>query len=114
MDTLGLDAEGFRSAFFAIDEGPLHLPSGDNEFRPEYRQLSRLRTKFPDCPIAAFTASANAPCAFTTSSRSALSTARPADKFICPAFTARICVILVRSCSALDQNDLLGRRTTKL
>ncbi len=29
-----------------------------HDFRPEYRQLHRLRTRFPDIPIAAFTATA--------------------------------------------------------
>jgi ATP-dependent DNA helicase RecQ len=29
-----------------------------HDFRPEYRQLHRLRTRFPDMPIAAFTATA--------------------------------------------------------
>jgi len=43
--------------FFAIDEAHC-ISEWGHEFRPEYRQLNRLRTKFPDRPIAAFTASA--------------------------------------------------------
>src|ERR1700674_3582048 len=44
-------------SFFAIDEAHC-ISEGGHEFRPEYRQLSRLRELFPDRPIAAFTASA--------------------------------------------------------
>jgi ATP-dependent DNA helicase RecQ len=43
--------------FFAVDEAHC-ISEWGHEFRPEYRQLSRLRTSFPQLPIAAFTASA--------------------------------------------------------
>jgi ATP-dependent DNA helicase RecQ len=42
---------------FAIDEAHC-ISEWGHEFRPDYRQLSSLRTHFPDLPIAAFTASA--------------------------------------------------------
>src|SRR6185312_321790 len=44
-------------SFFAIDEAHF-ISEWGHEFRPDYRQLSALRTHFADCPIAAFTASA--------------------------------------------------------
>src|SRR5436305_10160753 len=44
-------------AFFAIDEAHC-ISEWGHEFRPDYRQLSSLRTDFPELPIAAFTASA--------------------------------------------------------
>jgi ATP-dependent DNA helicase RecQ len=44
-------------SFFAIDEAHC-ISEWGHEFRPEYRQLNRLREIFPDRPIAAFTASA--------------------------------------------------------
>lgn len=47
-------------AFFAIDEAHC-ISEWGHEFRPEYRQLRRLRELFPEYPIAAFTASATRP-----------------------------------------------------
>lgn len=55
-DTIGW-LQGVPIAFFAIDEAHC-ISEWGHEFRPEYRQLNRLRTHFPDRPIAAFTASA--------------------------------------------------------
>src|SRR6202035_3896246 len=49
--------QGVPILFFAIDEAHC-ISEWGHEFRPEYRQLSRLRVHFPDRPIAAFTASA--------------------------------------------------------
>jgi len=43
--------------FFAVDEAHC-ISEWGHEFRPDYRQLSRLRAAFPNLPIAAFTASA--------------------------------------------------------
>jgi ATP-dependent DNA helicase RecQ len=48
---------GIPISLFAIDEAHC-ISEWGHEFRPEYRQLSRLREHFPDRPIAAFTASA--------------------------------------------------------
>jgi len=55
-DTLGW-LQQVPISFFAIDEAHC-ISEWGHEFRPEYRTLSRLRSKFPDRPIAAFTASA--------------------------------------------------------
>ena len=44
-------------SFFAIDEAHC-ISEWGHDFRPDYRQLSQLRTLFPDRPIAGFTASA--------------------------------------------------------
>jgi ATP-dependent DNA helicase RecQ len=55
-DTPGL-LKRIPLSFFAIDEAHC-ISEWGHEFRPEYRQLSRLRELFPDRPIAAFTASA--------------------------------------------------------
>jgi ATP-dependent DNA helicase RecQ len=55
-DTLGW-LERVPISLFAIDEAHC-ISEWGHEFRPEYRQLSRLRERFPASSIAAFTASA--------------------------------------------------------
>jgi ATP-dependent DNA helicase RecQ len=49
--------KGVPVPFFVIDEAHC-ISEWGHEFRPEYRQLSRLRAHYPGCAIAAFTASA--------------------------------------------------------
>src|ERR1017187_5497547 len=49
--------QGVPISFFAIDEAHC-ISEWGHEFRPDYRQLSRLRVHFPQAHIAAFTASA--------------------------------------------------------
>jgi ATP-dependent DNA helicase RecQ len=49
--------QGVPLLFFAIDEAHC-ISEWGHEFRPDYRQLSSLRSHFPDHPVAAFTASA--------------------------------------------------------
>jgi ATP-dependent DNA helicase RecQ len=44
-------------SFFVIDEAHC-ISEWGHEFRPDYRQLAKLKEHFPDKPIAAFTASA--------------------------------------------------------
>lgn len=46
-----------RLSFFAIDEAHC-ISEWGHEFRPDYRQLARLREHCPGVPVAAFTASA--------------------------------------------------------
>jgi ATP-dependent DNA helicase RecQ len=89
-------------AFFAIDEAHC-ISEWGHEFRPEYRQLSRLRSSFPDRPIAAFTASATRVVRHDILTQLAL---RNPDKYIA-SFHRPNLRYLVRECSSSEQMELL-------
>jgi ATP-dependent DNA helicase RecQ len=89
-------------AFFAIDEAHC-ISEWGHEFRPEYRQLSSLRGKFPDRPIAAFTASATRHVRHDILAQLAL---RNPDKYIA-SFHRPNLRYLVRECNSANQTSLL-------
>jgi ATP-dependent DNA helicase RecQ len=89
-------------AFFAIDEAHC-ISEWGHEFRPEYRQLSALREKFPDQPIAAFTASATQRVRHDILAQLRL---RQPDKYIA-SFHRPNLRYLVRQCDAAAQLRLL-------
>src|SRR5579864_1618893 len=89
-------------AFFAIDEAHC-ISEWGHEFRPEYRQLSSLRGVFPDCPIAAFTASATRHVRHDILAQLQL---RNPDKYIASFYRANL-RYLVRECTSADQDALL-------
>jgi ATP-dependent DNA helicase RecQ len=100
-DTLGW-LRGVPISFFAIDEAHC-ISEWGHEFRPDYRQLSRLRTQFPDSPIAAFTASATRRVRHDILQQLQL---RNPDKYIA-SFHRRNLHYLVRECVAGEQMDVL-------
>jgi len=89
-------------SFFAIDEAHC-ISEWGHEFRPEYRQLSRLREKFPDHPIAAFTASATRHVRHDILAQLHL---RNPDKYIA-SFHRPNLRYLVRECEGREQMELL-------
>src|SRR6201993_2650084 len=89
-------------SFFAIDEAHC-ISEWGHEFRPEYRQLSRLRGKFPDRPIAAFTASATRHVRHDILAQLAL---RNPDKYIA-SFHRPNLRYLVRECDTAGQTSKL-------
>jgi ATP-dependent DNA helicase RecQ len=91
-------------SFFAIDEAHC-ISEWGHEFRPDYRQLSRLRTKFPDRPIAAFTASATRHVRHDILAQLQL---RDPDKYIASFYRPNL-RYLVRECEGLEQMELLVR-----
>jgi ATP-dependent DNA helicase RecQ len=89
-------------AFFAIDEAHC-ISEWGHEFRPEYRQLNRLRNTFPDRPIAAFTASATRQVRHDILAQLAL---KSPDKYIA-SFHRPNLRYLVRTCDNANQTSLL-------
>jgi ATP-dependent DNA helicase RecQ len=89
-------------AFFAIDEAHC-ISEWGHEFRPEYRQLSKLRGKFPDRPIAAFTASATRHVRHDILAQLQL---RDPDKYIASFYRPNL-RYLVRECQSVEQMELL-------
>jgi ATP-dependent DNA helicase RecQ len=88
--------------FFAIDEAHC-ISEWGHEFRPEYRQLNKLRSKFPDRPIAAFTASATRHVRHDILAQLQL---RNPDKYIASFYRPNL-RYLVRECEGLEQMELL-------
>ena len=91
-------------SFFAIDEAHC-ISEWGHEFRPEYRQLSRLRQSFPDRPIAAFTASATRRVRHDIIDQ--LQLRRP-DKYIASFHRPNLSYI-IKECAKGTQPDLLLR-----
>lgn len=102
-DTLGW-LRNVPLSFFAIDEAHC-ISEWGHEFRPEYRQLSRLRSEFPDLPIAAFTASATRRVRHDILAQLHL---RSPQTFISSFFRPNL-RYTVRECRTADQEHLLVR-----
>ncbi|HET8826196.1 MAG TPA: RecQ family ATP-dependent DNA helicase [Terriglobales bacterium] len=96
--------QGVPTSFFAVDEAHC-ISEWGHEFRPEYRQLSKLRVHFPDRPIAAFTASATRRVRHDILEQLKLSNP---DKYIA-SFHRKNLRYLVRECVSYEQNSLLAR-----
>jgi ATP-dependent DNA helicase RecQ len=96
--------KGVPVLFFAIDEAHC-ISEWGHEFRPEYRQLSRLRTHFPDRAIAAFTASATQRVRHDIIRQLEL---RDPHKYIASFHRPNLRYV-VRACDAYSQTELLLR-----
>jgi ATP-dependent DNA helicase RecQ len=90
--------------FFAVDEAHC-ISEWGHEFRPEYRQLSRLRTTFPNLPIAAFTASATRQVRHDILKQLQM---RDPDLYIA-SFHRKNLSYVVHECEPRTQMELLGR-----
>ena len=96
--------KGVPVLFFAIDEAHC-ISEWGHEFRPEYRQLSRLRAHFPDRAIAAFTASATQRVRHDIIRQLEL---REPDKYIASFHRPNLRYV-VRACDAHSQTEFLLR-----
>jgi ATP-dependent DNA helicase RecQ len=90
--------------FFAVDEAHC-ISEWGHEFRPDYRQLSRLRTSFPKLPIAAFTASATRQVRHDILKQLQM---RDPHLYIA-SFHRKNLSYVVHECEARTQMELLGR-----
>ena len=95
-------------SFFAIDEAHC-ISEWGHEFRPEYRQLNRLRKNFPNCAIAAFTASATRRVRHDIIEQLQL---REPDKYIASFHRPNLSYI-VRKCAGDEQMPLLLKALRK-
>jgi ATP-dependent DNA helicase RecQ len=95
-------------SFFAIDEAHC-ISEWGHEFRPEYRQLSRLREHFSELPIAAFTASATRRVRHDIIEQLKL---REPDKYIA-SFHRPNLQYIVKECLGRTQSELLIRAMRK-
>jgi ATP-dependent DNA helicase RecQ len=95
-------------SFFAIDEAHC-ISEWGHEFRPEYRQLSRLREHFSELPIAAFTASATRRVRHDIIEQLKL---REPDKYIA-SFHRPNLQYIVKECVGKTQSGLLIRALRK-
>jgi ATP-dependent DNA helicase RecQ len=95
-------------SFFAIDEAHC-ISEWGHEFRPEYRQLSRLREHFRELPIAAFTASATRRVRHDIIEQLKL---REPDKYIA-SFHRPNLEYVVKECAGRTQSELLIRAMRK-
>jgi ATP-dependent DNA helicase RecQ len=96
--------QGVPVLFFAIDEAHC-ISEWGHEFRPEYRQLSRLRAHFPDRAIAAFTASATQRVRHDIIRQLEL---RDPHKYIASFHRPNLRYV-VRACDAFSQTEFLLR-----
>jgi len=91
-------------SLFAIDEAHC-ISEWGHEFRPEYRKLASLREHFPNCPIAAFTASATRHVRHDIIEQLCL---RDPDKYIASFHRPNLRYV-VKKCDARTQPALLVR-----